>query len=328
MHHPRQHQFNNNRNRNNNNNNNNNNRNNNSNNNNTNYRKNNGQTHNQIPETLERPVAKGAGERGNSGDDCRRSLVGGVKPDYNHVINSLQDYMLNGKLLAQSIKHKSFLLPDKKKEMVVVKPIPKVLDKFFYPEQKDSLYWCYFIIKNGFAKYEYPNVTSFVNEKIDKFKSIELLRINKQQLKLKKIKNLKEDVEDELANKERIGMKTFIALCVADNINILFIHKRKCFEIIFDEQEDAPIHVVHQIDSPTLRYSYETIVSKDQIKKYRTEYFKWESVDKPLKAISSYKSEELVDLCKKLDISAVALDNSSLKKKTKKDLYELLIMNI
>ena len=326
MHHPRQHQFNNNRNRNNNNNNNN--RNNNSNNNNTNYRKNNGQTHNQIPETLERPVAKGAGERGNSGDDCRRSLVGGVKPDYNHVINSLQDYMLNGKLLAQSIKHKSFLLPDKKKEMVVVKPIPKVLDKFFYPEQKDSLYWCYFIIKNGFAKYEYPNVTSFVNEKIDKFKSIELLRINKQQLKLKKIKNLKEDVEDELANKERIGMKTFIALCVADNINILFIHKRKCFEIIFDEQEDAPIHVVHQIDSPTLRYSYETIVSKDQIKKYRTEYFKCESVDKPLKAISSYKSEELVDLCKKLDISAVALDNSSLKKKTKKDLYELLIMNI
>ena len=327
MHHPRQHQFNNNRNRNNNNNNNNN-RKNNSNNNNTNYRKNNGQTHNQIPETLERPVAKGAGERGNSGDDCRRSLVGGVKPDYNHVINSLQDYMLNGKLLAQSIKHKSFLLPDKKKEMVVVKPIPKVLDKFFYPEQKDSLYWCYFIIKNGFAKYEYPNVTSFVNEKIDKFKSIELLRNNKQQLKLKKIKNLKEDVEDELANKERIGMKTFIALCVADNINILFIHKRKCFEIIFDEQEDAPIHVVHQIDSPTLRYSYETIVSKDQIKKYRKEYFKWESVDKPLKAISSYKSEELVDLCKKLDISAVALDNSSLKKKTKKDLYELLIMNI
>ena len=315
MHHPRQHQFNNNRNRNNNNNHNNNrnnnnnhnnNNNNNTNNNNTNYRKNNGQTHNQIPETL----------------------VGGVKPDYNHVINSLQDYMLNGKLLAQSIKHKSFLLPDKKKEMVVVKPIPKVLDKFFYPEQKDSLYWCYFIIKNGFAKYEYPYVTSFVNEKIDKFKSIELLRINKQQLKLKKIKNLKEDVEDELANKERIGMKTFIALCVADNINILFIHKRKCFEIIFDEQEDAPIHVVHQIDSPTLRYSYETIVSKDQIKKYRTEYFKWESVDKPLKAISSYKSEELVDLCKKLDISAVALDNSSLKKKTKKDLYELLIMNI
>ena len=306
MQYHRQHQYNNNNNRNNNYNNNNNNNKNRPTNNNTNYKKNNMQTHNKNPETI----------------------VGEVKIDYNHVINSLQDYMLNGKLLAQAIKNKSFLLSDKKKEIVVVKPIPKVLDKFFYPEQKDSLYWCYFIIKNGFAKYEYPNVTSFVNEKIDKFKSIELLRINKQQLKLKKIKNVKEDVEDELANKERIGMKTFIALCVADNINILFIHKRKCFEIIFDEQEDAPIHVVHQIDSPTLRYSYETIVSNEQIKKYRTEYFKWESVDKPLKAISYYKSEELVDLCKKLDISAVSLDNSSLKKKTKKDLYELLITNI
>ena len=154
-----------------------------------------------------------------------------------------------------------------------------------------------------------------------------MLRECKQQLKIKKIKNLKEDVEDELANKERIGMKTFIALCVASNTNILFIHKRKCFEYIFDEQGDAPIHVVHQLDTPTLRYNYETIVSKEQIEKYRTEYFKWESVDKPLKAISSYNSEELLDLCKKLDIS-LNLDNTALKKKTKKDLYELLIMNI
>ena len=154
-----------------------------------------------------------------------------------------------------------------------------------------------------------------------------MLRECKQQLKIKKIKNLKEDVEDELANKERIGMKTFIALCVASNINILFIHKRKCFEYIFDEQGDAPIHVVHQLDTPTLRYNYETIVSKEQIEKYRTEYFKWESVDKPLKAISSYKLEELQELCKKLALD-VCNDKDSFKNKTKKDLYETIIMNI
>jgi hypothetical protein len=46
------------------------------------------------------------------------------------------------------------------------------------------------------------------------------------------------------------------------------------------------------------------------------------SFDVSLKAISSYKLEELLEFCKKLDI------NLDKKKKTKKDIYELLIQNL
>jgi hypothetical protein len=133
-------------------------------------------------------------------------------------------------------------------------------------------------------------------------------------------------VEDELANKERIGMKTFIALCVADNINILFIHKRKCFEIIFDEQ--SPTYVVHcsnNADSSAYKYCYQQNVTKEQLEIYRTQYFNWESFDKPLKAMSSYKLDELTELAKKLGLSENGCD---LSKKTKKDLYEMLVMNL
>ena len=136
-------------------------------------------------------------------------------------------------------------------------------------------------------------------------------------LKTNKIKKIKEDVEDELANKDKIGMKTFIALCIVHQINVLFIHKRKCFELISDSNASI-IHVVHWRDS---KYCYEQDATNEQVEYYRNNYFKWESVDKPIKAISSYKLEELIILCKKLNIDGI-------EKKNKKELYEIIILNI
>ena len=124
---------------------------------------------------------------------------------------------------------------------------------FFYPEQADQLFWCFYIIKNGFLMYEYPGNTSFINEKKEKFKCIEYLRENKALLKEKKIKNIKEDIEDELANKEKIGVKTFIALCIAHNIRVLFIHNRKCFDS--DKDNTGKVSVVHYDNNK--KYCYE-----------------------------------------------------------------------
>ena len=101
---------------------------------------------------------------------------------YNHVINDLQDYMLYGKLLVHSLKTRSKMNAkhkimttnedsielEKEKE----KLMKKEKERFFYPSQKDQLYWCFFIMKNGFTAYEYPDVSSFVNEKTEKINVI------------------------------------------------------------------------------------------------------------------------------------------------------------
>jgi hypothetical protein len=47
------------------------------------------------------------------------------------------------------------------------------------------------------------------------------------------------------------------------------------------------------------------------------------SFDASLKSMGSYKLEELQDLCNKLNINIT----ETKKKKTKKDIYELLILN-
>ena len=250
--------------------------------------------------------------------------------NYNRVINDLQDYMLYGKLLVQSLKTRSKIntkhkimttnedIFEKEKE----KLMKKEKERFFYPSQKDQLYWCFFIMKNGFTAYEYPDVSSFVNEKTEKIKCVTMLRENKQQLKGKKIKNIKEHVENELVNCSTITMKTFIALCVVSNINVLYIQKRKCFEMIFDE--DSPIHVVH--DMLNGKYCYEPDASKEQIEYYRKTMFKWESIEKPLKVVGSYTSDELVELSKQLGLETMKAGEN--KKKTKNELYEQMVLNL
>ena len=252
--------------------------------------------------------------------------------NYNHVINDLQDYMLYGKLLVHSLKIRSKINTKHKimttnedsieQEKEKNKLMKKEKERFFYPSQNDQLYWCFFIMKNGFTAYEYPDVSSFVNEKNDKIKCVTMLRENKQQLKGKKIKNIKEHVENELVNCSTITMKTLIALCIVANINVLYIQKRKCFEMIFDE--DSPIHVVH--DMLNNKYCYEPDASKEQIEHYRKTMFKWESIEKPLKAVGSYTSDELVELSKQLGLETMKTGEN--KKKTKNELYEQIVLNI
>lgn len=241
--------------------------------------------------------------------------------NYNDVINRLQHYMLNGKIL--SGKSHKIESSNKNKNKYQNKSVIRspVNERFFIPQERDSLFWCYYIMKYGMEKYEYPGVSSFVNEKKIKFDCIDYLRANKHLLKNKKIRNIKEDVEYELANKSEINMKTFIALCVGYNLNVLFIHKRKCFDMIINENE--PTYVVHQKDTPKLHFVLEMDVTENHRITYKNNYFNWESVEKPLKAFSSYKLPELREIYTQLD-----LDTTDINKKTKKDLYEDILLNM
>jgi hypothetical protein len=198
----------------------------------------------------------------------------------------------------------------------------------YRPKQKDSLFWCFYILKHGFSNYEMEiNNQYFVVEKNEKFKYIDLLRKNKDILKIHKIKPLTE-LEDDLANKDKISIKTFFALCILENINVLLVNKRKVYELLCcDPDEKHPINIVHR-NSELYEHSIELDVTEEIIKKYRETYYKMSSFDATLKSMGSYKLEELTDLCKKLDIN---IDECNKKKEgnkkiTKKDIYELLVL--
>ena len=228
---------------------------------------------------------------------------------------------------------------------LVTKPVTKLVTKLplkpkfiskketiYRPRQKDSLFWCFYILKNGFSNYEMEiNNQYFVVEKTEKFKYIELIRKNKDILKIHKIKPLTE-LEDDLANKDKISVKTFFALCVLEDINVLLVDKRKILEITCKDIDDEhPVNIIHR-NSKTYEHHIELDVTPIMVQQYRDTYYTMSSFDATIKSMGSYKLDELTELCKKLNINIdsnekCSNEKPSKKKIGKKDIYELLVLN-
>jgi len=263
------------------------------------------------------------------------------------LTSNLQDYMFTNNNLSRLTKHiiQPILIPKPKQtpnfkqlssnnqlssNKVIQKPVLPKKETNYKPKQKDSLFWCFYILKKGFSNYEMEiNNQYFVVEKAEKFKYIELIRKNKNILKIHKIKPLTE-LEDDLANKDKISPKTFFALCILENINVILVDKRKIFELICIDIDDThPVNIIHR-NNKTYEHHIELDVTMEMIQKYRDTYYKMSSFDSMLKSIGSYKLDELIELCKQLNIPIDNINNNTNnknKKPTKKDIYELLVLH-
>jgi hypothetical protein len=196
-------------------------------------------------------------------------------------------------------------------------------DKYYYVKQKDTLFWCFYILKNGYSSYEMDcNNNYFTMEKQEKYRYIELLREekNKNILKMFKIKPLL-DLENDLANSDKISVKTFFGLCLIEGINILLVDGRKIYELLCSDTNN--MRIIHK-NRLSNEYYIESEFDKAELDKYKNGYFNMPSFDFKLKSISSYKIDDLIEICEKLSIQ---LDNyrNDKKKLLKKDIYELVV---
>jgi hypothetical protein len=244
------------------------------------------------------------------------------KHSYNDVFQELQDYMFYSKNLVQYTKFNiNTHFPKNKKstkKQIVSKPstLLKTSD-IFSSIHKDSLFWCFYVLKHGLSSYEVIGNQHFAVEKKIKFEYINILRQKKELLKMNKIKPFTE-LEDDLANNQTIRIKTFIALCIVENINVMIIHKRKFYES--KNNDSDKISIIDKKEEP-LKYSMELYPSLVTVQTYRDTYLKMVGFDSTLKSIHSYKLDDLLDICKKINI---ILDTT--KKNTKKDIYQEIIL--
>jgi len=252
-----------------------------------------------------------------------------------NVVAELQDYMFTGDNLKQFNKHsQNAKRPNRDNkdkfvssnaEKVKEKDKDKPKDDIYKPFQTDSLFWCFYILKYGLSKYEMEvGNQHFPIEKAEKFRYIELFRTKKDILKINKIKPLA-DLENDLANNPRISIKTFFALCIVEKINILLVDKRKIYESITNDE--TKVNVIHR-NGVSYENSIEFNVPDDKLANYRDTYYKVQGFDSGLKSMTSYKVDELLELCKKFDIDVSnSKPNGDTKKLAKKDIYELLVQN-
>mgnify|MGYP001245393871 CR=1 FL=1 len=225
----------------------------------------------------------------------------------NNFLTQFDEIMLSSKTISKipifenQVKQKITTTTEKKKFV-------KKREDIFCLKENDQLFWYFFIFFYGMEEYETIS-NYFLKEKEVKFNFVEKIRNNKQLCKQLKIS--RNVVEDELVNQKKISLKSLKLLCYLFDINVFYIENKKYYEMI--PNENNKIFVIEKIEKDNvIKY-----VSKESIEYYRLHYWKMENLDKPLKAVSSYKVDELKSICKKLSIP--------FDKETKQELYQKIL---
>ena len=228
----------------------------------------------------------------------------------NNMLEGVSKYMFT----LRNMSNIDIIMNEDKSKPNIVAPKKKITNivDIFFPKQRDQVFWCFYIILNDITNYEMVH-NYFTMEKETKYKWIEEFRLKKELFK--PIKVSRNAVEDELANAKTITMASIKALCHLKDVNVFYIDDKKYYEMLTNDEK--PIYVIEKIDG---KYGLKQNISKEKVEYYREHYWKLENLDKPLKAVSSYKSDELKDICKRLHIDAHDM--------TKPQMYEKILSKL
>ena len=211
---------------------------------------------------------------------------------------------------------------------------PLVLKKveYFTPSQSNSLFWCFYIIYNGFASYEFET-NYFTAEQQFKIQTIEKVKRGENKAALKEHKISKTCFESGLVSAKNINAKTLYALCLCYNLNIFYVYKNTYYEMITNIEK--PIHIItynaetnnFSIRLPVDMHATETLTEHTEyMEKIKESYWKLDNLEKPLRPITVYSVNDLINICSKLEIPVIC--DTSNKKKTKAELYSAILQKI
>jgi hypothetical protein len=125
------------------------------------------------------------------------------------------------------------------------------------PNQKDTLFWCYYILRHGMSCYEQQfqcgsgvgcGTITYVREKQHKIQLVEEVRDPLLRNKLKQFKLFSlEHFENQLANETTIDLATFFSLCYLFDIQLFYFKRRSYYQTL---PEDLPWIATKQMVPP------------------------------------------------------------------------------
>ncbi len=185
----------------------------------------------------------------------------------------------------------------------------------FTPGQRDTLFWCFYIMQNGRFAYETVKDKSFVEEKRVKIELVTELRAADLKFLAAQsgctLKWKKQQLEEELVTAKRISLKTFLCLCA--------LHRHKVCVVLGRMVQSLEGTGTAQIVQATgERYGVDlsdTAVREKKCSELREGLWTVTDVTRPLRALSGYKVAELRDICKKLCLACVGAEGKAYTKK-------------
>ena len=200
---------------------------------------------------------------------------------------------------------------------------------------QDKLFWLFYKLINNFDDSDLETLNSFTIMKDFKFGVVEKLRSQKNSLKHFKIS--KSFVEDDLTNNEKISFKTFHALCVLYLINVIILRSNNSYCVLCCNNDEKVYNLqnykVLQLSNEKMSAQFNNFdvellngsISEEELQTYLVTYFHIENIEKPLKAFSSYKLDDLTKIAEQLSIT---IYDENGKKRKKQDLYEKIVQKV
>ena len=195
------------------------------------------------------------------------------------------------------------------------------VENIISPTQKDTLFWCIFILHFGYNEYLQVNRNYGIKELEAKQKIIEYLNKNPGILKQTNYKITKASVQeilsDFLTSQKETSMLCFIAMISYFKMNIIMVDSTNRFmlEFISNKDEDLSTYVLYKDGYGKYKVNIEPVFA-DNINNMKNTLICLENYMKPIKTASNYKIDDLIELARKLGIY-----NENMKYK-KNDLYE------
>jgi hypothetical protein len=178
------------------------------------------------------------------------------------------------------------------------------------PTLRDSLFWTFFMMKHGVLAYEQLQPIFLPTEKEHKYTCVERLRHEKKMVSSFRLASLAH-VENQLANEPALDMPSFLVLCQMERIPFLLVRRQLGYvsPALEDMCEDAPspVFVVYEhlggggASHRNVRYGYRS-VPYEEARRLRASLHVVDNIDKPLRSLSYYKSQDLQEMCKKLGL--------------------------
>jgi hypothetical protein len=295
--------------------------------------------------------------RPNSAKTIITALTPQLQQSYNSILNELHDYTLTQPFMDnalslqvnihsghsfssississfKSVKEPKPTVPPSihsdAPPPVQVAPLAQSLKPdLLIPSQKDTLFWCFYIMKHGLNAYTTIGNKHFQIEQEEKIAAIEFLRTKKDVLKTHKIKPFT-SIESDLSPGNSINIKTFFALAICYDLPVIYIYKNTYVDNL-DVNDD--VNNVNNGSSPhiiqwTRPNEYAFVYDPSQWSSLCSTKYKWQSIDKPVGPASLYKITDILELFNKLQIPT---NNANTvfhlaKKPTKKEMYDAIL---
>ena len=162
-----------------------------------------------------------------------------------------------------------------------------------------------------------------------KFELIETLRTCKPVLKANKIRI--SEIEETLVHKPFIHLETLRAIAVCKGVSVCIVQDRKYFHC---DNGGGGTFILEKIKGKYVLYLAPMELLEKYLNFIRQNYWLMESISAPIRPISAYKLNDLVDISTRLGLPIVNIipgkfgSMGTEKRKTKSELYEAIKLKV